>query len=41
MTQYYIKQGYTEKEALAMTSMHLGHSDGRGWFYQAGLKLNK
>lgn len=24
MTQYIIKQGYTEKEALAMTSMDLG-----------------
>ncbi len=32
MTQYIIKQGYTEKEALTMTSMDLGHGDGRGRF---------
>jgi integrase len=33
--QYYIKQGYTQKEALALTSMDLGHGDGRGRFVKA------
>lgn len=28
--QYYKEQGYSDKEALAMTSMDLGHGDGRG-----------
>ncbi|MEI7223080.1 integrase domain-containing protein [Pectobacterium carotovorum] len=28
--QHYKQQGYTEKEALALTSMDLGHGDGRG-----------
>lgn len=28
--QYYLKQGYSEPEALAKTSMDLGHGDGRG-----------
>lgn len=27
---YYKEQGYSEKEALALTSMDLGHGDGRG-----------
>lgn len=27
---HYTQQGYTEKEALALTSMDLGHGDGRG-----------
>ncbi|KFK96454.1 MULTISPECIES: integrase domain-containing protein [unclassified Serratia (in: enterobacteria)] len=27
---YYKQQGYTDKEALALTSMDLGHGDGRG-----------
>lgn len=30
LMNYYQKEGYTEKEALAMTSMDLGHGDGRG-----------
>lgn len=29
---HYLKQGYTEKEALAKVSMDLGHGDGRGKF---------
>ncbi|EAP0879302.1 DNA-binding protein [Salmonella enterica subsp. enterica] len=28
--RYYLAQGFSEKEALAMTSMDLGHGDGRG-----------
>lgn len=28
--QYYQHQGYTQKEALSLTSMDLGHGDGRG-----------
>lgn len=30
LTNYYLEEGYTEKEALAMTSKDLGHGDGRG-----------
>lgn len=30
LMNYYQKEGYTEKEALAMTSMDLGHGDSRG-----------
>ena len=29
-TRYYLAQGASEKEALAMTAMDLGHGDGRG-----------
>lgn len=28
--RYYLAQGFSEKEALAMTAMDLGHGDGRG-----------
>ncbi|KAA1275240.1 DNA-binding protein [Citrobacter pasteurii] len=28
--RYYLAQGFSEKEALALTSMDLGHGDGRG-----------
>lgn len=28
--RYYLEQGFSEKEALAMTAMDLGHGDGRG-----------
>ena len=28
--RYYLEQGFSEKEALALTSMDLGHGDGRG-----------
>ncbi|TQI82207.1 integrase-like protein [Serratia fonticola] len=28
--RHYLAQGYSEKEALAMTAMNLGHGDGRG-----------
>lgn len=33
--RYYLAQGFSEKEALAMTAMDLGHGDGRGrWVAQ-------
>lgn len=40
--QYYQQQGYTNKEALAMTSMDLGHGDGRGRYVKQvyNLKTN-
>jgi hypothetical protein len=28
--RHYLSQGFSEKEALAMTTMGLGHGDGRG-----------
>lgn len=28
--EHYLQQGYNQKEALALTSMNLGHGDGRG-----------
>lgn len=31
---YYLVQGYTKKEALALTSMDLGHGDGRGRYIE-------
>lgn len=31
---YYITQGHTKKEALALTSMDLGHGDGRGRYVE-------
>jgi integrase len=32
---HYLAQGFSEKEALAMTAMDLGHGDGRGrWVVQ-------
>lgn len=38
--RYYLAQGYTKKEALALTSMDLGHGDGRGRYIKQvyGLK---
>ena len=41
MTRYLIKQGYTEKEALPMTSMGLGHGDGMGRFIKQVYNLTK
>ena len=32
LMNYYLEQGYPEKEALAMTSMDLVHGDGRGHY---------
>ena len=32
LMKYYLDQGYPEKETLAMTSMDLGHGDGRGHY---------
>ncbi|MFN7073946.1 DNA-binding protein, partial [Proteus mirabilis] len=28
--KYYLSQGFSQKEAYALTSMDLGHGDGRG-----------
>lgn len=32
LMNYYLEQGYPEKEALALTSMDLGHGYGRGHY---------
>lgn len=32
LMNYYMEEGYPEEEALAMTSMDLGHGDGRGHY---------
>ncbi|EBJ4736905.1 DNA-binding protein [Salmonella enterica subsp. arizonae serovar 40:z4,z23:-] len=30
--RHYLAQGFSDREALALTSMDLGHGDGRGWY---------
>lgn len=38
--QYYEKEGYAAKEALALASMDLGHGDGRGRYVRKVYKLD-
>ena len=39
-TEHYIEQGYSQQEALALTSMDLGHGDGRGRYIKSTYILN-
>nr|VUD23441.1 DNA-binding protein [Salmonella sp. NCTC 7297] len=36
--RHYLAQGFSDKEALALTAMDLGHGDGRGAVCGAGLR---